>query len=81
MDTPRRSSRFRPCIDLHHGQVKQIVGGTLSESDPNSLKTNFVARSVKSKSLTLVDIYLRSVNLLRIMQLFTKNTTSEEATL
>ncbi|MDG2048858.1 MAG: phosphoribosylformimino-5-aminoimidazole carboxamide ribotide isomerase [Myxococcota bacterium] len=23
---------FRPCIDLHDGQVKQIVGGTLSDS-------------------------------------------------
>ncbi|KAI1618421.1 1--5-imidazole-4-carboxamide isomerase [Exophiala viscosa] len=35
-------TRFRPCIDLHAGQVKQIVGGTLStiESD---LKTNYVS--------------------------------------
>ncbi|KAL1747459.1 hypothetical protein HDZ31DRAFT_31898 [Schizophyllum fasciatum] len=40
---PRRHSLFRPCIDLHDGQVKQIVGGTLSDSDPESLKTNFVA--------------------------------------
>lgn len=40
--TPR-SSLFRPCIDLHDGQVKQIVGGTLSEKLPESLKTNFVA--------------------------------------
>ena len=24
--------KFRPCIDLHEGRVKQIVGGTLSES-------------------------------------------------
>lgn len=39
-----RRSKFRPCIDLHNGQVKQIVGGTLSDDDPNSLKTNFVAR-------------------------------------
>jgi phosphoribosylformimino-5-aminoimidazole carboxamide ribotide isomerase len=31
---------FRPCIDLHSGQVKQIVGGTL---DTDSLKTNFVS--------------------------------------
>ena len=38
-----RSSLFRPCIDLHDGQVKQIVGGTLSEKLPESLKTNFVA--------------------------------------
>lgn len=31
---------FRPCIDLHEGQVKQIVGGTLGNS---SLRTNFVS--------------------------------------
>lgn len=24
-------TKFRPCIDLHHGQVKQIVGGTLRD--------------------------------------------------
>ncbi len=36
-------TRFRPCIDLHAGQVKQIVGSTLSDS-PQSLKTNFVAQ-------------------------------------
>ncbi|KAM6495886.1 hypothetical protein JOM56_008592 [Amanita muscaria] len=39
----KRCSIFRPCIDLHNGQVKQIVGGTLSESAPEALKTNFVA--------------------------------------
>jgi phosphoribosylformimino-5-aminoimidazole carboxamide ribotide isomerase len=33
---------FRPCIDLHQGQVKQIVGGTLT-ADTASLRTNFVA--------------------------------------
>ena len=35
-------TRFRPCIDLHLGQVKQIVGGTLSESSLG-LKTNYVS--------------------------------------
>jgi len=35
-------TRFRPCIDLHAGQVKQIVGGTL-DSKTSSLKTNFVS--------------------------------------
>jgi phosphoribosylformimino-5-aminoimidazole carboxamide ribotide isomerase len=35
-------TRFRPCIDLHEGQVKQIVGGTLSDSGAG-LRTNFVA--------------------------------------
>ena len=43
---PRRQSIFRPCIDLHDGQVKQIVGGTLSDIAPETLKTNFVAKSV-----------------------------------
>ncbi len=31
---------FRPCIDLHQGQVKQIVGGTLTESGAS---TNFIS--------------------------------------
>ena len=35
-------TRFRPCIDLHAGQVKQIVGGTLSTIE-NDLKTNYVS--------------------------------------
>lgn len=35
-------TRFRPCIDLHAGQVKQIVGGTLSIVEKN-LKTNYVS--------------------------------------
>ncbi|TFY78510.1 hypothetical protein EWM64_g5501 [Hericium alpestre] len=43
MATPSRRSLFRPCIDLHDGQVKQIVGGTLSDHDPQTLKTNYVA--------------------------------------
>mgnify|MGYP003683560305 CR=1 FL=1 len=32
--------RFRPCIDLHAGTVKQIVGSTLGD-DPSKLRTNF----------------------------------------
>ncbi len=35
-------TRFRPCIDLHHGEVKQIVGGTLRDDD-SGLCTNFVS--------------------------------------
>lgn len=31
---------FRPCIDLHNGRVKQIVGGSLAGG---GLQTNFVA--------------------------------------
>ncbi|KAI0014131.1 Phosphoribosylformimino-5-aminoimidazole carboxamide ribotide isomerase [Xylariaceae sp. FL0662B] len=36
-------TRFRPCIDLHAGQVKQIVGGTL-DSATTELRTNYVSR-------------------------------------
>lgn len=35
--------RFRPCIDLHDGVVKQIVGSTLSAEKADGLTTNFVA--------------------------------------
>lgn len=35
--------RFRPCIDLHNGKVKQIVGGTLDDDDGQRLQTNFEA--------------------------------------
>lgn len=36
----QQSTRFRPCIDLHRGKVKQIVGGTLRD-DGEGLRTNF----------------------------------------
>ncbi|KAL2913657.1 Enzyme that catalyzes the fourth step in the histidine pathway [Polyrhizophydium stewartii] len=34
---------FRPCIDLHEGAVKQIVGASLSDAAPSTLRTNFVS--------------------------------------
>jgi len=33
-------TQFRPCIDLHQGQVKQIVGGSLNDQGAD---TNFVS--------------------------------------
>ncbi len=33
---------FRPCIDIHNGRVKQIVGGSLRDKD-NYAKENFVS--------------------------------------
>ncbi|KAI9027422.1 hypothetical protein CLU79DRAFT_697429 [Phycomyces nitens] len=36
-------TRFNGCIDLHHGQVKQIVGGSLKDDAPEGLCTNFVS--------------------------------------
>ena len=35
-------TKFRPCIDLHDGKVKQIIGGTLTE-DAHTLRENFVS--------------------------------------
>lgn len=35
-------TQFRPCIDLHDGKVKQIVGGTLRD-DGAGLRENFVS--------------------------------------
>ncbi len=34
-------TQFRPCIDLHEGKVKQIVGGSLSDQGAD---TNFVSQ-------------------------------------
>ena len=34
--------RFRPCIDLHSGKVKQIVGETL-DANPQRVVENFVS--------------------------------------
>lgn len=37
-------TRFRPCIDLHQGKVKQIVGGSLRD-EGESPTENFVAKN------------------------------------
>ncbi|MDY0133305.1 MAG: hypothetical protein RBR53_11650 [Desulforegulaceae bacterium] len=36
--------KFRPCIDLHDGVVKQIVGSSLSDNPSQKLETNFVSK-------------------------------------
>lgn len=46
-------TRFRPCIDLHAGSVKQIVGGSLSTNDAE-LKTNFTS---EHSSAFYADLY------------------------
>jgi phosphoribosylformimino-5-aminoimidazole carboxamide ribotide isomerase len=43
---------FRPCIDLHEGKVKQIVGGTLSDS-PDEVRTNFVSEQSSAEFAAL----------------------------
>lgn len=42
---------FRPCIDLHDGKVKQIVGGTLDDSGAS---TNFVS---EKHAASYADLY------------------------
>ena len=38
----RGKMRFRPCIDMHNGKVKQIVGGTLADQGDTAAE-NFVS--------------------------------------
>lgn len=38
----RSNMRFRPCIDIHAGEVKQIVGSTLTDGQDAPV-INFVA--------------------------------------
>ena len=40
MNSSSRSTRIRPCIDLHEGQVKQIVGSSLTD---DSAQVNFAS--------------------------------------
>ena len=40
--------KIRPCIDLHGGKVKQIVGSTLNDERPEAVKENFVAEQPPS---------------------------------
>ncbi|BBO72781.1 hypothetical protein DSCW_01980 [Desulfosarcina widdelii] len=48
--------RFRPCIDLHDGVVKQIVGATLSDEPDEGPTTNFQAGK---PSTWFADLYRR----------------------
>lgn len=45
-------SRFRPCIDLHEGKVKQIVGGTLRD-EGEEVRENFVSEKGAGEFATL----------------------------
>ncbi len=41
IDDKEADMKFRPCIDLHDGRVKQIVGGSLSDEAGSAPQTNF----------------------------------------
>ena len=36
--------KFRPCIDIHNGKVKQIVGGSLKVPEIRQKKTSYPDR-------------------------------------
>jgi len=40
---PARLMKFRPCIDIHEGVVKQIVGSTLTELSTDKPVENFIS--------------------------------------
>lgn len=48
--------RFRPCIDIHNGKVKQIVGGSLLDHG-NQAKENFVS---EQDAAFYADLYKKS---------------------
>ena len=40
--------KFRPCIDIHGGLVKQIVGGSLKETENRDRITSLVTENFVS---------------------------------
>ena len=44
--------RFRPCIDIHNGSVKQIVGGSLKDAG-NTAEENYVSGQPSSYFATM----------------------------
>ena len=47
-------TKFRGCIDIHQGQVKQIIGGSLSNDEA---QTNFVSKYSSSHYANLYKQY------------------------
>jgi phosphoribosylformimino-5-aminoimidazole carboxamide ribotide isomerase len=73
------SMRFRPCIDLHGGVVKQIVGATLSDTGSFDLETNFQA---EKPAAWFADLYRRdNLNGGHVIQLGKGNTTAARSAL
>ncbi len=46
--------RFRPCIDIHNGKVKQIIGGSLRDTG-NQAQENFVS----SRTEPFMHLYIK----------------------
>ena len=45
--------QFRPCIDLHQGKVKQIVGSTLKQGEEDQVKVNFTSEKSPAHYATM----------------------------
>ena len=52
----RKNMEFRPCIDIHNGKVKQIVGGSLKD-EGDLVRENFVA---EQDAAFFADFYRKS---------------------
>ncbi|CAG8572234.1 6194_t:CDS:10 [Paraglomus brasilianum] len=60
-------TKFRPCIDLHNGKVKQLVGGSVSENSPKTLRTNFISNEPAGYYAKLYkDNNLRGAHIIKI---------------
>ena len=42
--------KFRPCIDIHQGEVKQIVGSTLADIDDNASSNKDIQQHIENFS-------------------------------
>lgn len=53
--------KFRPCIDIHNGKVKQIVGGTLKDRGDLAAEILFrISRQLFCKALQLLSAFRRA---------------------
>ena len=50
--------KFRPCIDIHNGKVKQIVGGSLTDVQDQASE-NFVSENQQKNRRFLHYILIR----------------------
>jgi len=50
-------TKFRPCIDIHAGVVKQIVGGTLSDDNNKSNASSTSSTATTTTTSQLVTNY------------------------
>ena len=48
--------KFRPCIDIHNGAVKQIVGGSLNKDSSKALE-NFATKQSAKKFFGFSYVY------------------------